>query len=204
MPAIMGQSAHTRGHGILGERQRSESTCDPTGSIARATRTRGELERARNVRRAALRDRDEGSMEPTLMRPPREKAVSFHESCGPAPAAAMARDTRSPSRRLPRAEKRTRRQQGDTLYHGRLDGRNLAETHGVELSTTASGGTRTPAAQGTRPAAYPRRARASTCPKTCAPRMVNCKSCARLGANLARRSAHARALTIQRPSSSRP
>jgi len=146
MPAIMGQSAHTRGHGILGERQRSESTCDPTGSIARATRTRGELERARNVRRAALRDRDEGSMEPTLMRPPREKAVSFHDSCGPAPAAAMARDTRSPSRRLPRAEKRTRRQQGDTLYHGRLDGRNLAETHGVELSTTASGGTRTPAA----------------------------------------------------------
>ena len=67
------------------------------------------------------------------------------------PAAAKARDTRSPSRRLPRAEKRTRRQQGDTLYHGRLDGRNLAETHGrVELSTTrsttASGGTRTPAA----------------------------------------------------------
>ena len=61
MPAIMGQSAHTRGHGILGERQRSESTCDPTGSIARATRTRGELERARNVRRAAFRERDEGS-----------------------------------------------------------------------------------------------------------------------------------------------
>ena len=109
------------------------------------------------------------------------------------PAAAKARDTRSPSRRLPRAEKRTRRQQGDTLYHGRLDGRNLAEeTHGVELSTTASGGTRRRPQPRTRPAAYPRRARASTCPKTCAPRMVNCKSCARLGANLARRSAHAR------------
>jgi len=85
MPAIMGQSAHTRGHGILGERQRSESTCDPTGSIARATRTRGELERARNVRRAALRDRDEGSMEPTLMRPPREKAVSFRRAALPRP-----------------------------------------------------------------------------------------------------------------------
>ena len=60
--------AHTRGHGILGERQRSESTCDPMGSIARATRTRGELERARNVRRAAFRERDEGSMAPDRSR----------------------------------------------------------------------------------------------------------------------------------------
>ena len=66
MPAIT--CAHTRGHGILGERQRSESTCDPMGSIARATRTRGELERARKVRRAAFRERDEGSMAPDRSR----------------------------------------------------------------------------------------------------------------------------------------
>ena len=68
--------SHQGSWGVLGERQRSECTCYPTGSIARATRTRGELERARNVRRAAFRERDDGSMTPRLgemMRPQTEK-----------------------------------------------------------------------------------------------------------------------------------
>jgi len=203
MPAIMGQSAHTRGHGILGERQRSESTCDPTGSIARATRTRGELERARNVRRAALRDRDEGSMEPTLMRPPRERRSLFMiRAALPRPLQWL--ETRGVHLAGCRA-----------LKNGPGDSRAIHCTMDVLMDVTSQKHTvsscrRRPAGGParpqpcTRPAAYPRRARASTCPKTCAPRMVNCKSCARLGANLARRSAHARALTIQRPSSSRP
>ena len=88
------------------------------------------------------------------------------------PAAAKARDTRSPSRRLPRAEKRTRRQQGDTLYHGRLDGRNLAEE---TVKHTVSSCRRRPAggpADARSPAPDPPRTHAARAPQR-APRRAH-------------------------------